>query len=432
MWLLARRGSFFEQASYNDVGSATGMNRTYRSERRGILNYFRKIIYLCEYNGGECRGNIGFVKLSKKQTRFKIEISLSGDWSLKGEKVYLLDKDKNAVNKVFFGTITEEGREISITKQTSEAGMLKGQLAGVLIGGEGYVVCAGTEDDSVRVGDYVKAEREDGHGVDVAEMREGNAAKVKEADEKETREVKVAKAKEADEKETREGSATEKGNRGGVLPADPVGRTSGPENKGQTVQDGKKKLESVAEKVETGGEEQETDRDTLTGGENREKEKKSTMKKEIQGEELPEEEEMIEVEVEEEHDQAYMFRKLFTAKPNMYPFEDDEMEKCVQISPGDFSDFPKEYWHLGSNTFLLQGYYNYRHLILARDRDKVYVGIPGQYHRRDKYMADMFGFGRFKSILRKKERLGDFGYWMKEIEVMPSSESAVCVTERKV
>lgn len=179
MWLLARRGSFFEQASYNDVGSATGMNRTYRSERRGILNYFRKIIYLCEYNGGECRGNIGFVKLSKKQTRFKIEISLSGDWSLKGEKVYLLDKDKNAVNKVFFGTITEEGREISITKQTSEAGMLKGQLAGVLIGGEGYVVCAGTEDDSVRVGDYVKAEREDGHGVDVAEMREGNAAKVR-------------------------------------------------------------------------------------------------------------------------------------------------------------------------------------------------------------------------------------------------------------
>ena len=111
----------------------------------------------------------------------------------------------------------------------------------------------------------------------------------------------------------------------------------------------------------------------------------------------------------------------------MYPFEDDEMEKCVQIAPGDFSDFPKEYWQMGSNTFLLQGYYNYRHLILARDKEKVYVGIPGQYHRRDKYMADMFGFGRFKSILRKKERLGDFGYWMKEIEVETSSSEAVCV-----
>lgn len=136
---------------------------------------------------------------------------------------------------------------------------------------------------------------------------------------------------------------------------------------------------------------------------------------------------MIEVELEEEHDPAHMYRKLFQSCPNMYPFEDDEMEECVQICPADFSSFPNEYWHMASNTFLLQGYYNYRHLILARKGDKIYVGVPGQYHRRDKYMADMFGFGRFKSILRKKERLGDFGYWMMEIEVPPSSEDAVCV-----
>ena len=113
----------------------------------------------------------------------------------------------------------------------------------------------------------------------------------------------------------------------------------------------------------------------------------------------------------------------------MYPFEDDEMEMCVQISPRDFSDFPKAYWHMGSNTFLLQGYYNYRHLILARIGNRIYVGIPGQFHRRDKYLADMFGFGRFKGIQKKAERLGDFGYWLNEIELPPSSSSdgMVCV-----
>ncbi len=381
------------------------------------MNYFRKIIYLCKYNGGECRGNIGFVKLSKKQTRFKIEISLSGDWSLKGEKVYLLDKDKNAVNKVFFGTITEEGNEISITKQTSEAGMLKGELAGVLIGGEGYVVCAGTDDDLVRVEDYVKTEErekdKEAGGIRGEKGKENAAGKIREEREKGEATVeaegkmveRVHKVPEAVEKERpreTEGGREEKGK----------------ENAEGDMQEEREKVDAA----EVGD-----SKDVVTEEIGREREKASEAEKVVQGEEIPEEEEMIEVEIEEEHDQAYIFRKLFTAKPNMYPFEDDEMEKCVQIAPGDFSDFPKEYWQMGSNTFLLQGYYNYRHLILARDKEKVYVGIPGQYHRRDKYMADMFGFGRFKSILRKKERLGDFGYWMKEIEVETSSSEAVCV-----
>ena len=381
------------------------------------MNYFRKIIYLCKYNGGECRGNIGFVKLSKKQTRFKIEISLSGDWSLKGEKVYLLDKDKNAVNKVFFGTITEEGNEISITKQTSEAGMLKGELAGVLIGGEGYVVCAGTDDDLVRVEDYVKTEErekdKEAGGIRGEKGKENAAGKIRE--EREKGEATVEAEGKMVERVHKVPEAVEKGR--------PRETEGGREEKGKENAEGD--MQEEREKVDAA--EVGDSKDVVTEEIGREREKASEAEKVVQGEEIPEEEEMIEVEIEEEHDQAYIFRKLFTAKPNMYPFEDDEMEKCVQIAPGDFSDFPKEYWQMGSNTFLLQGYYNYRHLILARDKEKVYVGIPGQYHRRDKYMADMFGFGRFKSILRKKERLGDFGYWMKEIEVETSSSEAVCV-----
>ncbi len=143
----------------------------------------------------------------------------------------------------------------------------------------------------------------------------------------------------------------------------------------------------------------------------------------------PEEEEIIEIEMEVAHDEAYQYGKIFSTRENMYPFEDDEMLSCVQISPADFSDFPKQYWQLGSNSFLLQGYYNYRHLILAETESDLYIGIPGQYHRRDMYLADMFGFRRFKGIRKKQCQLGDFGYWLMAIQKPQPTEQWVSCGE---
>lgn len=322
------------------------------------MKFFRKIIYLDEYKQGNRGGNIGFIKLSQKQGRVKAEISLAEDRTLAGEKIYLLDKDNNAVNKVFFGTITESGSDINMTISTGDTKLLKGQLAGILIGGDGYLVCAGTDDETIQVTDYVKTDKktEKAHLTMEEEVRQ--CILYDELTEKPTKSLqqKPAVQPKREREKLNEDIITEKA-------------------RGQAP-----------------GEEQEQ-----------------------------EEEEIIEFEMEEEHDAAYMFRKLCDTRPNMYPFEDDEMEMCVQISPADFSDFPQKYWHMGSNTFLLQGYYNYRHLILARKGDSVYVGIPGQYHRRDKYLAEMFGFGRFKCIQKKEQRLGDFGYWLMEVEVPVSA-----------
>lgn len=99
----------------------------------------------------------------------------------------------------------------------------------------------------------------------------------------------------------------------------------------------------------------------------------------------------------------------------MYPFEDDEMEWCVQMEPSDFASFPMELWHYGKNSFLLQGFYNYRHLLYAHSGEKNYVGVPGQFHRREQYLAGRFGFPRFKSVQKRAVRMGDYGYWLKEI-----------------
>lgn len=99
----------------------------------------------------------------------------------------------------------------------------------------------------------------------------------------------------------------------------------------------------------------------------------------------------------------------------MYPFEDDEMEWCLQMEPTDFTSFPMEFWHYARNSFLLQGFYNYRHLLYAHGGEKNYIGVPGQFHRREQYLANRFGFPRFKGTQKKRVTIGDFGYWLKEL-----------------
>lgn len=106
---------------------------------------------------------------------------------------------------------------------------------------------------------------------------------------------------------------------------------------------------------------------------------------------------------------------FFNKLAEMYPFEDDEMEWCMQMEPADFSSFPMEFWHYAKNSFLLQGFYNYRHLLYAHSKDKNYIGVPGQFHRREQYLANRFGFPRFKGTQKKRVTVGDFGYWLKEL-----------------
>lgn len=99
----------------------------------------------------------------------------------------------------------------------------------------------------------------------------------------------------------------------------------------------------------------------------------------------------------------------------MYPFDDDEMHWCRQIAPEDFSKLPTPCWRLSNNSFLFQGYYNYRHLLYAGDGERCYIGVPGQYHRREQYLARQFGFPRFKGTRKKRVTMGDFGYWLQEV-----------------
>ena len=106
--------------------------------------------------------------------------------------------------------------------------------------------------------------------------------------------------------------------------------------------------------------------------------------------------------------------------PEIHPFRDSR--EYLSIAPKDFVVLCKEYQRLVHNSFLLHGYYNYRHLILAKllepqQPPRYLLGVPGHYFSNEKYMASMFGFPHF--VLARKQPQGDgrFGYWYTDIRL---------------
>ncbi len=112
-------------------------------------------------------------------------------------------------------------------------------------------------------------------------------------------------------------------------------------------------------------------------------------------------------------------RQLLKSFPPVKPFPDSNSENWVRIEPKDIGYLPVESWVLANNSFLLHGYYNYRHLlfgILEVNGGKQYViGVPGVLQSTEQTMAGMFGFHRFLSAHEGENQYGSFGYWIQQI-----------------
>lgn len=94
--------------------------------------------------------------------------------------------------------------------------------------------------------------------------------------------------------------------------------------------------------------------------------------------------------------------------------------ECVRIGPKDLQRLPRKDWVLGNNSFLLHGYYLYRHLLLCRregeNSAEYFLGVPGVYDEKERMMAELFGFNDFCKSGNPKDRDGRFGYWFRKIE----------------
>lgn len=104
----------------------------------------------------------------------------------------------------------------------------------------------------------------------------------------------------------------------------------------------------------------------------------------------------------------------------VHPFGDERI--FLSIEPKDFIILQAPYQRLVNNSFLLHGFYNYRHMILGPDReigggDKscFYLGVPGTYFEREKMVAVMFGFEGFECD--GAVEIGKFGYYMRRVEL---------------
>ena len=109
--------------------------------------------------------------------------------------------------------------------------------------------------------------------------------------------------------------------------------------------------------------------------------------------------------------------RILESYPKMCPFFENQVTESVRIEPKDIGTFPMEYWYLANNSFLLHGYYCYRHLLFIKMQDEkevIYaIGIPGNSISRERFMANMFGFSNFMPV-KEKGKAG-FGYWWKMI-----------------
>lgn len=114
------------------------------------------------------------------------------------------------------------------------------------------------------------------------------------------------------------------------------------------------------------------------------------------------------------------FEKLFIRADYVDAFDDDYFYDCMEISPEKLKSLKLKDSTIIDNSFLLHGYYNFRHILFGRVRDnldntKYFIGVPGMYCNRERFMASMFGFSNFKKSHRSDYANPYFGYWYQEI-----------------
>lgn len=124
----------------------------------------------------------------------------------------------------------------------------------------------------------------------------------------------------------------------------------------------------------------------------------------------------------EENNRSDLWERFQRKYTRVLAFECDSGCEILSIKPQDIGLLPREIWVYGNNSFLLHGYYNYRHLILARLSDsrgkiRYLLGVPGHYFSNEKYMASMFGFPHFVLAKKQPDEDGRFGYWYTDVRL---------------
>lgn len=122
---------------------------------------------------------------------------------------------------------------------------------------------------------------------------------------------------------------------------------------------------------------------------------------------------------------AYL-EKLLLLNPPYGPCRRFDVEYSVRVTPEELAGFPKEGKRFAENSFVLHGYYRYRHVLLGRRRKKnaedYVLLVPGIYNEKEAKLAELFGFPEFLPLVQTKSEADGaasgkelFGYYCRKI-----------------
>lgn len=112
------------------------------------------------------------------------------------------------------------------------------------------------------------------------------------------------------------------------------------------------------------------------------------------------------------------WQQLWQIYPHVCPFSDER--EYLSLGLSDFVLLNSKSYKLVNNSFLVHGFYQYRHLILmrygSRNSIRYYIGVPGNLYEREKRTALMYGFEGFECV-NEPAKEGDFGYYLTPVEL---------------
>lgn len=311
--------------------------------------------YIYEYRQGKRSRNVGFARIEEEMGTIRGLIAMQG---MQGKKRldlhWIYEEDKEGKRK-FFQSFDIRMPSVNIRIECREGdGKTPNNIVGVYLeddGGDTYAVCWKTVEFSF---------------VDIREEeKEINLPKEEEDRVQEETESKETELKETDTKE---------------LPSE------------ETLDEELPKIEE--EKIS--GQEEKSDIQT-------ENEERALNPGETQCDEV-----LVESDKEKEEEVSSCEAAQCDEEEETRPV------RIEKIQREEIAKLPRCEWRLANNHFLIHGWRNYHYLVLIEDDGKLFLGVPGIYHKREADAALAFGFPEFRSASEDGQD-EDFGYWCRQV-----------------
>ena len=363
-----------------------------------MAGFQRFISYLYKYENDDRQENVGFAKMEIRGASYRLEVHVR---NINMEKpdctVYLFARKEEIMQGVPVGEMyirrgNGDVRYSFEEKDLSDFGMTMDKLEGIFI--------------SVSEGLFIASQWKEG------EILEKNLLVLKKGEVQPDQEE--AASETGKPQEDSQGQTDSRQMDGGQVQAAGDGQMDEPSQPGGTGQStgNREQSKETGQSVKNQGQVM-TGENVVSKADEKETRNGETESARQESENLKATEIPMEKFVED-GDLAGAFQKLRLKLTVFFPFQGEDIE-CVKVDITDLQELPKKYWYLGKNSFLLHGFFNYRHLIMGEikqeEKSEYFIGVPGVFQNQERIMAAMFGFPEFRTAEQSEYKTGNFGYW---------------------